>query len=136
MSSADPAPPVASEAGPPASSTGLEPRLAVLLTYLGWWITGLVFLAVEKQHRGVRFHAAQSLVLFGTLSVVMFVLAGAAVVSLLAAPAVGQAVVGVNQLVWLIAAVLWVVLVLKAIRGESWRVPMAAPLADRLAARP
>ncbi len=57
-------------------------------------------------------------------------------VSLLAAPAVGQAVVGVNQLVWLIAAVLWVVLVLKAIRGESWRVPMAAPLADRLAARP
>jgi uncharacterized membrane protein len=121
--------------GPPPTSTGLEPKLSILLTYLGWWITGLVFLAVEKQHRAVRFHAAQSIVLFGTLSLVMFVLSGATVVSLVAAPSLGQAVAGLNQAIWLVAAVLWVVLVLKAIRGEEWRVPGAAPLADRLAAQ-
>lgn len=117
------------------SSTGLEPKLAVLLAYLGWWITGLVFLAVEKEHRQVRFHAAQSLVLFGTLSVVMFLLSAAMVVSFVAVPAMGRALAGLNQAIWLLAAVLWVVLVLKAVRGESWRVPMVAPLADRLSAR-
>jgi uncharacterized membrane protein len=121
--------------GPPATSTGLDPKLAVLLSYLGWWITGLVFLAVEHEHAGVRFHAAQSLVLFGGLSGLMFGLSALALVSFVAAPAAGQALSGVSQMVWLVAAVLWVVLVLKAIRGESWRVPGIALLADRLAAR-
>jgi uncharacterized membrane protein len=128
--------PLAPSQEPPATSTGLDPKLEVLLSYLGWWITGLVFLAVEHQHAAVRFHAAQSLVLFGALSLLMFGLSGVALVSFVAAaPVAGQALADLNKMVWLLAAVLWVVLVLKAIRGESWRVPGIAPLADRLAAR-
>jgi uncharacterized membrane protein len=125
-----PAPPPA----PTASSTGLDPRLAVLLTYLGWWITGLVFLAVEKRHRHVRFHAAQSVVLFGTLSAVMLLLPLAAVGLLLISPGATEALARANGMVWILAAVLWVVLVVKAMRGETWRVPLVAPLADRLVA--
>ena len=46
---------------PEPTSTGVDSRLASVLCYAGWWVTGLVFLFAERQHRGVRFHAAQSL---------------------------------------------------------------------------
>ena len=42
------------------SSTGLEPKLAGLLTYLFGPITGVVFLVLEKKSSFVRFHAMQS----------------------------------------------------------------------------
>jgi uncharacterized membrane protein len=32
-----------------------------LLAYLFGWVTGLVFFLIEKEHREVRFHAAQSI---------------------------------------------------------------------------
>ena len=60
---------------------GLDARLASMLCYAGWWVTGLVFLFAERQHRGVRFHAAQSLVVFGMLSVVLFLCGGASAVA-------------------------------------------------------
>jgi uncharacterized membrane protein len=39
------------------------------------------------------------------------------------------------DLVWAGAAVLWLVLVLRAWRGEVWRVPLVATLADRIVER-
>jgi uncharacterized membrane protein len=55
----------------PSSTTGIDERLASVLCYSAWWITGLVFLVLERQHLGIRFHAAQSLVLFGALSLLL-----------------------------------------------------------------
>src|SRR5262249_34352590 len=53
------------------TSTGVDARLAAVLGYAGWWITGLIFLFLERDNRAVRFHAAQSLVVFGGLSLLM-----------------------------------------------------------------
>lgn len=44
------------------TSTGLDPKLAGLLAYLG--IIGVVLFFIEKTHPEVRFHAAQNTVLF------------------------------------------------------------------------
>ena len=46
------------------SSTGLDPNLAGLLTYVLGFISGLVFLVLEKQNSYVRFHAYQSTIVF------------------------------------------------------------------------
>ena len=51
------------------STTGLEPNIAGLLCYLGGWITGIVFLVIEQKNQFVRFHAVQSIVTFGALTV-------------------------------------------------------------------
>ncbi len=53
------------------SSTNLKPNTAGLLCYLGGWVTGIVFLVIERKNRVVRFHAMQSLVTFGILHIVI-----------------------------------------------------------------
>jgi uncharacterized membrane protein len=60
----------------PAASTqsGLSENVAGLLCYLLGWITGLIFFLTDKRPF-VRFHAAQSIVVFGGLTVIRIVLA-------------------------------------------------------------
>ena len=53
------------------SSTSLKPNVAGLLCYLGVWVTGIIFLIIERKNKLVRFHAMQSLVTFGILHIVI-----------------------------------------------------------------
>lgn len=52
-------------------SSGLKPNTAAFLCYLGVWVTGIIFLIIERKDRLVRFHAMQSLVTFGILSIII-----------------------------------------------------------------
>jgi uncharacterized membrane protein len=114
------------------TSTGVDARLASVLCYAGWWVTGLVFLFAERQHRGVRFHAAQSLIVFGVFSAVMLASGGLSAVAFFVAGPSFQLLQAAGNVVWLGAVALWLVLLLKTWRGETWRVPLAADLADKL----
>ena len=118
--------------GPEPTSTGVDARLASVLCYAGWWVTGLVFLFVERQHRGVRFHAAQSLLIFGILSALMLASGGASAVAFFVAGPSFQLLQAAGNVVWLAAVALWLVLLLKTWRGETWRVPIVADLADKI----
>ncbi|TME66403.1 MAG: hypothetical protein E6I59_03055, partial [Chloroflexi bacterium] len=53
------------------TSTGLSARTEAILGYLFWWLGGLVFFVIERKNRFVRFHAAQSLIFFGGVSVLL-----------------------------------------------------------------
>jgi len=53
------------------STTDLKPNVAGLLCYVGIWVTGIIFLIIEKKHTMGRFHAMQSLVSFGILSTII-----------------------------------------------------------------
>jgi len=55
------------------STTSLKPNTAGLLCYLGGWVTGIVFLIIERKNKLVRFHAMQSLVTFGILHIIIAV---------------------------------------------------------------
>lgn len=99
----------------------LPPELAGLLCYLGMWVTGIVFLALEQKDRTVRFHAAQSLVTFGALTLLSAFLHLVPV-----AGAFFAVVVGVSMFA------IWLVLLVKTYRGEFYRLPVAAKLADIL----
>ena len=117
------------------TSTGVEPRLAAVLCYSAWWISGLIFLIIEQQHRTVRFHAAQSLVLFGGLSLVIGMLSAGSVGMLVVSAAAFQAARLLVYLVWIAAVAIWMLLMLKTFQGETWRVPFASDLATRLSER-
>jgi len=113
------------ESSQEVSSTGLDPNLAGLLCYLLGLITGIVFLIIEKKNRYVRFHAYQSLAVFGGLFVfsviVRFIpLIGPFVYFLL--------VVG--------SFVLWILLMVKAYQGEQFKLPVAGDWAEEQAGKP
>lgn len=103
------------------SSTGLEPNIAGLLCYVGGWISGIVFLVIEQKNAFVRFHALQSIVTFGALTV-----AGALLGWIPYAGVVFGTIIGI------LAFILWVVLMVKAYQGELYKVPLAGQVAEGL----
>ena len=107
------------------TSTGLEANIAGLLCYVLGWVSGLVFILIEKENKFVRFHAIQSIVVFGALTVVSIVL------SLFSAiPWVGVIFGIVNWIIGLLALVLWIVLMIKAYQGTMYKLPWAGNFAE------
>ncbi|HEY4709273.1 MAG TPA: DUF4870 domain-containing protein [Candidatus Acidoferrales bacterium] len=115
----------------PAASQ-MDEKVAGLLCYVLGWITGLIFYFIDKRPY-VRFHAAQSIVVFGGLHVISIVLAMFFGFSLLAGGlggfSLGYAVYG---LVNLLGLILWILLMVKAYQGERFRVPIAADISEKI----
>ena len=116
-----------------STSTGVDARLSSVLCYAGWWVTGLVFLFAERRHPSVRFHAAQSLIVFGAISVALFLCGGASAVAFFVAAPTFQMIQAIGNVLWFGAVLLWLALLLKTWRGETWRLPMAGDLAAKIA---
>src|ERR1700694_2078721 len=115
------------------STTGLAPNVAGALAYLLGPITGIAFLVLEKQNRFVRFHAAQSTVLF--IALVVFGIVLSIVGGILAfVPLLGLIVgLGMSIVVGFGSFVLWLLLMWQAFQGKEWALPIVAPYARRLA---
>jgi len=103
------------------TSVGLEENVAGLLCYVVGWVSGLVFILIENDNRFVRFHAMQSIIVFGAVTVAGLVF------GLL--PVIGTAL---GWIIWLIGLVLWVVLMVKAYQGVRYKVPWAGNMAEKL----
>jgi uncharacterized membrane protein len=92
------------------------------------FIPAIIFLLVEpyNKNRFVRFHSFQSIGLWLALSVV-----GAALILLFFIPLVGQLpMLLVSMLVVLGFFVLWLVLVVKALQGERFPLPVIGDFAE------
>jgi uncharacterized membrane protein len=98
-------------------------NVAGLLCYVLGWVTGIVFLLIDKRPF-VKFHAAQSIAVFGGLHIISIVL------RFMHFFLVGF---GLQAVVWLASFVLWIVLMIKAFQHEMFRVPIAADIADGMA---
>jgi uncharacterized membrane protein len=114
--------------GPQKTSMGLEPNIAAALSYLCGWVTGLIFYLMEKDNAFVRFHAMQSLVAFGGLTVLSFALN------------IVDQIPGLGVLWWigtpilsLVGLVTWVICLLKAYQGERFKLPIAGDIAEKYA---
>jgi uncharacterized membrane protein len=107
-----------------ASSEGLAENVAGLLCYSLGWVTGLIFLLIDKRP-WVKFHAAQSIAVFGGLTVIRIGL-------LFMSHLLGWAIFG---LIGLVSLVLWIFLMVKAYQHETVRIPIAADIADSLAGK-
>jgi uncharacterized membrane protein len=114
----------------PAAGTqsGLSENVAGLLCYLLGWVTGLIFFLIDKRPF-VRFHAAQSIVVFGGLTIIRIVLSMLFISGGLAGFSAGAAIL---WLVSIVGLVLWILLMVKAYQGVKYRVPLAADLADQI----
>jgi len=102
--------------------------VAGLLCYVLGWLTGIIFLLIDKRPF-VKFHAAQSIVVFGGLTVIRIALLF--IHGFVGGGFVSWGIVGlIGLVVGLVTLVLWILLMVKAYRHESFRVPIAADIAD------
>lgn len=106
-----------------SSSTGLPDNIAKFLAYVFGWISGLGIFFFEKQDQSVRFHGAQSIVLFGSLTVLNIFLP--------IIPAFGPLIMVILAPISLI---LWLVLMAMSLAGNAPRLPVVANFADQLLA--
>lgn len=117
------------------TQSGLAENVAGLLCYLVGWVTGLVFFLIDKRPF-VRFHAAQSIVVFGALHIVSIALGWIFGVGFFLGGWTGFSMgVMLAGLINLVALVLWIVLMVKAYQGQRFEVPIAAGIAQSFAGK-
>ncbi len=105
------------------TSSGLDENVAATFAYALGWVTGIVFFFTEPTNRFVRFHALQSIIVFGALSVLMITFRSVRPVGML-----------VNTFVLVpLSAVLWLLLMYKAYQGERFKLPVVGDIADQRA---
>ena len=101
------------------TSMGLEENIAGLLCYVLGWLTGIVFLVLEKENKFVRFHAIQSLATFLPLSIIAWVIG--------LIPFIGWVI---SSLIWILTLILWLILMFKAYKGEMYKLPVVGDFAE------
>jgi uncharacterized membrane protein len=123
--------PVGTAGGPAvamtAGTTGLEENIAGALCYLVGWLTGIIFLLIDKRPL-VRFHAAQSIVVFGFLFLCRLVLSFGIM---------GNAFFGlfalISILLSIVTLVAWIALMVMTYQGKRVEIPIAAGIAKSIA---
>jgi uncharacterized membrane protein len=103
------------------TSTGLDANIAAALSYGLGWVTGLVFLAMERDNRFVRFHAMQSTIVFATISLVFVLLQSIPLLGMLLS----------LFIVMPVSAVIWLLMMFKAYQGERFKLPIAGDMAEQ-----
>lgn len=103
---------------------GITENLEALLCYVLGWISGLIFLFIEKDNAYVRFHALQSLVTFGVLHGASFVI--------LVIPVLGALL---SFLIGIVSAVLWIVTMVKSYKGERYKLPVVGDFVEQQLAK-
>lgn len=93
-------------------------KTTLWLNYLLGWVTGLVFLATEKQNSNVRWHAANSVAVFGASTIASIVLGILAKI-----PIIGIIFGIALWLVYVATFILWIVLMVNAANGSRFEVP-------------
>ena len=104
------------------TSTGLTENVAGLLCYIFAWVRGIIFLLIEPENKFVRYHAMQSIIVFGVLSGIGIIFGWI--------PFIGFAI---SWIVGVVGFILWVVLMFKAYQGEKYKLPWAGNLAEKWA---
>ena len=119
----------------------MSANTAAGVSYLFWWISGLLVYFNERQNRYVRFHAIQSILLTGALTVCgVFASILAALCTDLASAthlhvfqAIGN---GIAVLALVTIVVAWLVAMIAAWTGNYLRLPIVGAYAERYAAPP
>ncbi len=95
-------------------------NLMAAATYLLAFVTGIIFLIVEKESKFIRFHAMQSTILFGGIFIANIVLGFIPILGWL-----------LGLLLSLASFILWIICMWKAFQGEMYKVPFVGNLAEQ-----
>jgi uncharacterized membrane protein len=114
--------------------TGLAENVAGLLCYVAGWVTGLIFYLIDKRPF-VRFHAAQSLVLFGGIVVAYILLGMIAAASIFGGWMLTLMSFLIYGVLGIGSFILWILCMVKAYQGQKFKLPVIGDLAEKMAGR-
>lgn len=101
---------------PAATPSASDQNVKAALCYAFGFVSGIVFLVIEKDNKFIRFHAMQSTMTFLGISVLLLLPIIGWVLSAIATP---------------LTLVLWAVLMYKAYQGEKFKLPVIGDLAEK-----
>jgi len=102
------------------TDVGLEENVAGLLCYVLGWVSGIVFLILEPKNKFVRYHAIQSIIVFGAITIASAILSWI--------PFIG---VFFGWALSVLAIILWIVLMVKAYQGKKYKLPVSGNMAEK-----
>lgn len=109
------------------TSLGLNENVEAFLAYLLGWLTGIVFLVLEKESEFVKFHAMQSTIAFIGFTVISIIFS----FPLQFIPILGILVALIDWLIWIVALITWIICLVKAYKGERFKLPIVGNWAER-----
>jgi uncharacterized membrane protein len=92
--------------------------------YLLGFVTGIIFLVIEKESKFVRFHAMQSTILFAGVFILSIALGFIPILGWL-----------VGLILSFASFVFWIVCMWKAFQGEMYKVPYVGEIAEKQLAK-
>ena len=128
-----PSPPASSPPIVAETSLGLSRKQAALLAYSAGCVTGLLVLWLEGRDTETRWHAAQSLLGFGVLTLVGLVVLAVAAVGILSSLALFRASLWAAQVLLVVGFALWVWTMARVALGGTPHWPLIGSRVDRLA---
>jgi uncharacterized membrane protein len=111
---------------PAAAAAGIPENVAGLLCYVLGWLSGLIFFLIDKRP-SIRFHAMQSMILFGALFVLQIVLSFGGIIGGI----LGFGIVSLLHSVLALAIlVCWILCMVNAFQGKRFKVPIIGDMAE------
>jgi uncharacterized membrane protein len=104
------------------TALGLEKNVSAMLAYILGWAIGLVVILIEKEDDFVRFHAMQSIITFGALTLLSIVFS---TMFMFFGP--------IRSLLGVAGIAVWILLMVKAYQGEKYRLPVIGEIAEEWA---
>ncbi|RPF52221.1 DUF4870 domain-containing protein [Aquisalibacillus elongatus] len=101
------------------SSTGLNENLAGALCYLAGFVTGIIFLLIEKESKFVRYHAFQSIFVWIGMFILSF---GVGLI-----PIIGWLL---SLLIAPVGFILWIYCMFSAYKMKWFKLPFVGNLAE------
>lgn len=98
--------------------TGLPEDTEAALAYLFLWVSGIVFLFIEKKNKKIRFHALQSLFTFGIFNLLLLI------------PIVGTTIMPGLMIIFF---GLWLFLIVYTHQGGRYEIPVIGSIAKKQA---
>jgi len=124
--------PAAAAASPTA---GMEENVAGLVAYILGWITGLIFLLIDKRPF-VKFHAAQSIALniaFFAIWIVFWILSSIiAIITAAMHIPIGFLTFFLSPIIGLGFLVLWIFCMFKAYNHEKYKLPIIGNIVENM----
>lgn len=105
-----------------STSIGTTEHVAIAIGYALGWLSGLIILLIEKENETVRYHAAQSIIVFGSITLLNIVLP--MILFVFAIPLMG--------LLNLAAVILWVVFIVKALTEKPLKLDFLASYVEKI----
>ena len=106
------------------TSVDLDENVEGLLCYLLGFVTGIIFIIIEKKSRFVKFHAWQSTAIFLLIALAHFFISWLPLMNRVLTFALG-----------VVTFVVWILMMYKAYHNEMYKLPIVGDFAEKQSAK-